>query len=546
MTGEPARSRPDETGREEPRLEAGRHFPRVRSMSKLAEVEPDSRPKRPRRRFRRCVWRLFVLYVMVSLLLSFIPERPLDVEVVDEERAAISGELFAGAGKAVISPPEETWGEMNLYGEGPVILGIADDIHARALTMGVTGSGELISLVSIELLIIPPALRPALEEELTRRGLDGMHITLNATHTHSGPGNFWDVPLGRFFMGEYHEGYFRFLVERTAEAIEASVKAMRPARIGFSQAQTRHLVKHRRYKDPVTGLRPPVDEELEVIRVDSADGSSVIAYALSLGAHPTALLHETARRISADFPGAISRLLEERHPGAVALFLQGAQGSVRSTSPRPYDNYDGKPGKFGKVALQADMLLAFVTQAEADMKFDASFEASFASVTVALPGADAHFFPEERPYMAVRILTIIPNWIFNRFVDWYALPETTVFQALRINHTYVLAFPCDLSNRLGWEIKRHIRRDHVLVLAPSNDYSMGYVLAREEYDMGGIASLGGSERGQCFFGKRAGPYCVKVAAVLAAMVKEQGTGDVLRYRFGEGPAKVSVGRPDRP
>jgi hypothetical protein len=118
------------------------------------------------------------------------------------------------------------------------------------------------------------------------------------------------------------------------------------------------------------------------------------------------------------------------------------------------------------------------------------------------------------------------------------LPDETVFQAVRVNHAYLLMFPCDLSNRIGWELKRLVRRDHVLIVGHANDYSLGYVLSREEYDMGGMHSLGWTERIQDYFGKRAGPYCIEVARELSNMVREKHADDVLEYPFGEHPGTI--------
>ena len=493
------------------------------------------------RRFLRRLWKCFVVYAMVSMAVSLIPEGPLDVEMLGEpERVQFSGTLVAGTGRAVITPPKELWGGMNLYGERPPITGALEDLHVRALTLGAAGSREVLSIVGVELIIITSEMRDALGRELVRRGLDHVHFLLNATHNHSGPANFYEARLfGRRVMGPYNRAWFDFLITRFADAIEASVKTMRPARIGFGSTRTRHLVKQRRSIEPVTGLRPPVDETLEVMRVDAKADGRVIAYVLNLGAHPTTLLHRTDRKVSGDYPGAVSQLLEEVHPGAVALFLQGAAGSVRATSPRPYRNYRGIPDDAqARVAMQGDLLLTFVREAERRMRFDDRLDLAAAFVTVALPTPDVHFFPEERPYAAVRVLARIPGWLMDFAVDAIGLPERASFQAVRLGHAYLLTFPGDLSNRLGWDVRRHLRRDHVMVLGVSNDYALGYTLTREEYDMGGVASLGGSERVQCFYGKRAGPFCVAAAHLLANMVREKDADDVMLYRLGDGPARI--------
>ena len=509
----------------------------------MSEHQPVKPPVSRTRRFGRWLWKWFKIYVLVSVALSVIPEFPARVIELGREEARVSGDLIAGAGKAVITPPETLWGRMNLYNEKPPIAGVADDLHARALTLGAAGSDNAVTVVSVDLLIVPPTLPPAVKGELRRRGVKVPHLTITATHTHSGPGNFWAVPFGDWYMGPYRPEFFWHVVARTADAVEASIRSMRPARVAFASVRTRHLVLERRWEDPQTGLAPPVDEELAVMRVDARDGRGTIAYALNLGAHPTALNHLSGGKLSGDFPGAISNLLETSHPGAVALFLQGAEGSVRSTSPRPYDLYRGiADRKFAKVAMQGDMLAHFVAEAEKSMAFDDRVDLSAATLVTALPGADVHFFPEERPYLGVRVLTIIPNWVANRAADLTYLPDRTTFQAIRINHAYFFTFPCDLGNRLGWDLKRLVRRDPVFILGQSNDYAMGYVLAREEYDMGGIASLGGSERAQDYFGKRAGPFCVKVVRLLADRVREPGAADPFSYGVGDGPRRMPDGR----
>ena len=494
------------------------------------------------RRFLRRLWKCFVVYVMVSMAVSLIPEGSLDVEVLGEpERVEFSGALVAGTGRAVITPPKELWGGMNLYAERPPITGALEDLHVRALTLGAAGSREVLSIVGVELIIITSEMRDALQAELVRRGLDHVHFLLNATHNHSGPANFYEARLfGRRVMGPYNRAWFDFLITRFADAIEASTKTMRPARIGFGSTPTRQLIKHRRFEDPVSGLRPPVDEDLEVIRVDGQADGKPIAYVLNLGVHPINLLHKTDGRIAADFPETVCRRLEETYPGAAALFLQGAPGSVRGTGPRPSGTF-GDPGrgeKFGRIAMQSDMLLGFVREAEAAMSFDDRIDLSAALVHVRLPGPDVHLFPEEKPWLGLRILTLIPNRLFNWVWDWIELPDETVFQAVRINHAYLLTFPCDLSNPLGWEIKQHVRRGHVLVLGQSNDYSMGYVMSREAYDLGGIGGRGGPARVQNFYGKRAGPFCVKTAGMLANMVREADADDVLQYDVGDGPGRI--------
>jgi hypothetical protein len=478
----------------------------------------------------------------VSLVVSFIPEDRPDVEIRHSTNVRFSGELLAGAAKRVITPPKELWDRMKLYGEEDGILGVADDVHARVIALATPGQKPRMCLVSLELLVISPNLRPAIQSELDKRKLADVHFLLCATHTHAGPGNYWNAPipggLRRKYLGEYNQAFVDHIVTQTVDAMQEAVTAMRPARIAFGAGRTRQFVRQRRYEEPVTGLEPPVDDMLGVLRIDDRATERPIAFALNIGAHPTTLLHHTERRVSGEYPGAISRRLEEEHPGCTALFVQGATGSVRSTGPRN-EHYKGiEHPKFAKVAMQADMLRAAVARAEAGMTFEDTVDLSSVCAEVSLPEADLHFFPEERPWVGVRFLTIIPSRVVNWIADYAILPEETTFQALRVNHAYLCAFPCDLGDRVGEQLRRYIQRDHVWVAGLANDYSMGYVLSREEYDMGGVTSLGGTERVQDFYGKLAGPFCIKTAIHLARMIQEPDADDILHYRPGESDRNI--------
>ncbi|HOP96636.1 MAG TPA: hypothetical protein PLK78_04275 [Verrucomicrobiota bacterium] len=71
----------------------------------------------------------------------------------------------------------------------------------------------------------------------------------------------------------------------------------------------------------------PVDRRLSVLRADSLDGKPV-AVAFNYHTHINARLDASPRAISRDLPGEIIDRVEHRHPGVMALFLQGTCGDV--------------------------------------------------------------------------------------------------------------------------------------------------------------------------------------------------------------------------
>ncbi len=82
-------------------------------------------------------------------------------------------------------------------------------------------------------------------------------------------------------------------------------------------------------RDDWRPARPELtDTTCHVIKAE-ADGRT-IGFLSYFGCHPVVCCEET-RYIHGDYAGVATNLLEREHPGAVGLFLQGAQGDVNSS-----------------------------------------------------------------------------------------------------------------------------------------------------------------------------------------------------------------------
>src|SRR5262249_55190849 len=145
-------------------------------------------------------------------------------------------------------------------------------------------------------------------------------IYLVATHTHHGPVlelDNWPTPK---------EPYVRQLEEKIGTAIVTAAKALRPARIGVaSRAVDFNRNRHSQRSDR------PVDRELLVLKVEDLDGKP-IAVAVNFAAHAT-VVDSKLRKFSADFPGVLTRCVEQKL-GVPCLFLQGAAGDLSAHSPK--------------------------------------------------------------------------------------------------------------------------------------------------------------------------------------------------------------------
>jgi hypothetical protein len=132
--------------------------------------------------------------------------------------------LSAGVAKVEIAPPIE-W-EVPLAGNRQLRFTRAggsrpESVSARAVALRQGARAAL--LVSADILVISPELAQrtlaAIQRELP---IEAGQLMLVATHTHSGPGGYWQGGLAEMSVGPYQGRILDFLVERFAQvAIEA-------------------------------------------------------------------------------------------------------------------------------------------------------------------------------------------------------------------------------------------------------------------------------------------------------------------------------------
>ena len=226
------------------------------------------------------------------------------------------GPLFAGAGRAEVAVPPG--GPIAGYPAYRRDIGGNGPLPARALALQ-AGKGQVV-LASLPVLLISPGL----EAEIVRRaGLPAATcLMVAATHTHSGPGGYWDNPLLELGgVGRFSAERQGALAEAAASAIRAAVQALRPAHLEVVQADWP--------QGPATPrAQHTIDPALTVLRASDAQGAP-IATVVDYAMHPT-VIPRASHRLSGDWPEAAAQELE-RGSGAPALVLQGAVGDATWT-----------------------------------------------------------------------------------------------------------------------------------------------------------------------------------------------------------------------
>lgn len=241
----------------------------------------------------------------------------------------------AGAAAVDITPSESIWLAGYAARTKPS-ESVRQPIHVKALALkddaGIVSVVVTLDLVGIRREITEPiAQRAAKELHISRE-----HILFNASHTHSSPlvGDFTNYAE---IMGPYLAAqtavialYTRNLPGLIYSAIAKSVAGLRPAVLAFGQGSAGFAVnrRHAGHRE----LPGPVDQDVPVLSVTGTDGR-MIAILFGYACHNTVMGDYT---IHGDYAGYAQLYLEQRFPGAVALFVQGA-GADSNPLPR------GKP-----------------------------------------------------------------------------------------------------------------------------------------------------------------------------------------------------------
>ncbi len=238
----------------------------------------------------------------------------------------------AGAAAVDITPGEPIWLAGYAARTRPS-ESVRQPIHVKALALK-DGGGALSVVVTLDLVGIRREWADPVAARVTKElGIPRERILFNVSHTHSAP-LVWDPSVYAVIMGPHLEAqkaaiarYSRRLPGLIYEAIAKAVASLRDATLWFEQgyagfAVNRRRVGHREFPGPV-------DQDVPVLAVKDAGGKPS-AILFGYACHNTIMDDYT---IHGDYAGYAQHYLEQRFPGAIALFVQGA-GADSNPLPR--------------------------------------------------------------------------------------------------------------------------------------------------------------------------------------------------------------------
>ena len=264
---------------------------------------------------------MFRYYVTVALVTASLGLRAQPPKVAS---------LRAGAFKVDITPAPDAALPMSGYANRTAgFKSIHDDLNVRAIV--VDDGATQAALIGCEVIGISAALWEKIAERLTQETrIPRDHIMLASVHTHAAPAlGTYNEPVEGDAIQKRAE-YVQKLEDAVVTAVRQAQASLQPARIGFGTGRA-NVSANRRARDGdggwMLGNNPDgvSDKTVAVIKLETLSGEPLAIFA-NYAVHGT-VLGPANLQISADLPGATSRVVEKRYGGrVVAPWTSGAAG----------------------------------------------------------------------------------------------------------------------------------------------------------------------------------------------------------------------------
>ncbi len=367
--------------------------------------------------------------------------------------------------------------------------GMHDDLWVRALVL--ENGGKTVAIVTGDALGFESQrieeIRPAIAE---KTGLSVDAILFNASHTHSAP----NVMRGQSEkIGRYNAAYADWFYARVIEVITAAYADLEEGTLEMGSATCYGVGVNRRriltgayeFAPYEAGIRR---DEAFVLR--AVCGGRVKAILTKLTCHPSTIGFDYG---SADWPGVARRIIEEKNPGAIALFTQGCCGNIRVRTvedPACLDTTSFRGGTYEDIE-HFGKLLADAAQTVLDGRME-PIKGPFASkkITFELP-------LQEKPAREVYAANMEGDSLEAYSNRWYyehydELTDTKPYTMQRIDlgdKLTLIAMEGEVVVEYEYHMDKLLPDRKVVTLGYSNG-NPGYICTAEMYKYGGYEPVG--------------------------------------------------------
>ena len=379
--------------------------------------------------------------------------------------------LRVGWAKVNITPAQQV--PMAGYGKrkGKKMEQVHDSVWVRAFVF--RSGNQKAAWVTADLLIMPMSVTARLQNILADKGYNLKNLFLTATHTHYSIGGWGQKPAGRIMAGKFNAKIVDKIALSMAEAILKAESSAKPTRMGYQEIAAPAFVYNRLVKE-----KGYVDTLVRVLQFEKSTGERALL--CTYAAHPTSVSSQDLQ-LSAEYPGVLVQLLEQRLRLSMAAFGAGAVGSHGPQAPGE---------EYTKVNNLANGLAGKITNGLQNMPL--TFETNLQSA----------FFP---------LSLSKPQWRFKsnrRFRPWlfYAIfgKYPAGLSMLQLGPVQFIGTPCDFSGELLPEITAPNANRKVMITSFNGSY-IGYVTPQKYFHLKKYET-----RDMNFFGPYTGTYLTEM------------------------------------
>jgi hypothetical protein len=206
---------------------------------------------------------------------------------------------------------------------------VAADIYCKAIVLE-DREGHRAAIVTSDLLGFPADVAEPICTRIGQKiGLKRSQILLNSSHSHAGP-QLMLKPPAKDNSGEAQRNveYTRQLQDKVVELVSNAAEKMEPANLSWGTGVINFAMNRREFtpNGVILGVNPRglADRSVPVLRIDGADGK-LRAVLFGTAVHGTTLTGDNYQ-LCGDFAGYAQAALQERTPGAQALYMLGCAG----------------------------------------------------------------------------------------------------------------------------------------------------------------------------------------------------------------------------
>lgn len=236
-----------------------------------------------------------------------------------------------GLAREPITPETSVW--LAGYGSKRAPDGKIHELWMKAIALS-DPMGNRVVLITSDFQGVPKSMSDRVFARLDElHGLKRREIMFTFSHNHCGPrlgDDLIDYYPVEAEQEELVRQYTDLMVERTVALVSRALKSQTPAVVRIGEGKTTFAVNRRNNREPEVAdllargipLKGPVDHTVPVLTVTRPNGK-LDAILFGYACHPTTLSFMTW---NGDYPGFAQVALEERFPGAQAMFVNTCGG----------------------------------------------------------------------------------------------------------------------------------------------------------------------------------------------------------------------------